>query len=101
MDGIELFSTPTRLIYTRKISNPTAAAKIAGKIGNTTVGYIAAVDNKGPSISNLDPAYVNVIRLKRDLSDQNHIGLVYTCLLYTSDACRRYSLCRSRWSPYH
>ncbi len=78
LDGIELFSTPTRLIYTRKISNPTAAAKIAGKIGNTTVGYISAVDNKGPSISNLDPAYVNVIRLKRDLSDQNHIGLVYT-----------------------
>ena len=23
------------------------------------------------------------------------------CLLYTSDAARRYSLCRSRWSPYH
>ena len=23
------------------------------------------------------------------------------CLLYTSDRCRRYSLCRSRWSPYH
>ena len=27
--------------------------------------------------------------------------VVETCLLYTSDACRRYSLCRSRWSPYH
>ena len=25
----------------------------------------------------------------------------WCCLLYTSDACRRYSLCRSRWSPYH
>ena len=23
------------------------------------------------------------------------------CLLYTSDACRRYSLCRYRWSAYH
>ena len=23
------------------------------------------------------------------------------CLLYTSDACRRSTLCRSRWSPYH
>ena len=23
------------------------------------------------------------------------------CLLYTSDACRRGILCRSRWSPYH
>ena len=24
-----------------------------------------------------------------------------TCLLYTSDACRRLSVCRSRWSPSH
>ena len=24
-----------------------------------------------------------------------------TCLLYTSDACRRIRRCRSRWSPYH
>ena len=23
------------------------------------------------------------------------------CLLYTSDACRRQAVCRSRWSPYH
>ena len=23
------------------------------------------------------------------------------CLLYTSDAADDYSLCRSRWSPYH
>ena len=23
------------------------------------------------------------------------------CLLYTSDAARRSTLCRSRWSPYH
>ena len=29
------------------------------------------------------------------------VGGVPSCLLYTSDAARRYSLCRSRWSPYH
>ena len=29
------------------------------------------------------------------------VAIWQTCLLYTSDACRRYSLCRSRWSPYH
>ena len=23
------------------------------------------------------------------------------CLLYTSGRCRRYAVCRSRWSPYH
>ena len=78
LDGIELFRTPTRLIYTRKIANPAAAAKIAGKIGNTTVGLISAADNTGPSIAKIDAAYVNAIRLKRDISDQNHIGLVYT-----------------------
>ena len=27
--------------------------------------------------------------------------VIYNCLLYTSDAARRYSLCRSRWSAYH
>ena len=26
---------------------------------------------------------------------------VDSCLLYTSDACRRRLRCRSRWSPYH
>ena len=31
------------------------------------------------------------------------IGEVWlcSCLLYTSDACRRLLTCRSRWSPYH
>ncbi|GIS36307.1 MAG: hypothetical protein Ct9H90mP7_3150 [Candidatus Neomarinimicrobiota bacterium] len=32
LDGIEFFSTPTRLIYTRKIVNPVASAKITGKM---------------------------------------------------------------------
>ena len=26
---------------------------------------------------------------------------ISACLLYTSDAARRYAVCRSRWSPYH
>ena len=29
------------------------------------------------------------------------ITLGTPCLLYTSDRCRRYAVCRSRWSPYH
>ena len=84
LDGIELFTTPTRLIYTRRIANPAAAAKIAGKIGNTSIGFISAADNTGSSLSNLDPAYVNALRLKRDLSSQNHIGFVYTDRLHNN-----------------
>ena len=78
LDGIELFSTPTRLIYTRRIANPVAAAKLAGKIGGTTLALISAADNTGSSIADMDAAFVNALRLKRDLSSQNHMGLVYT-----------------------
>ncbi len=78
LDGIEMFSTPTRLIYTRSIANPLAAVKVAGKTGSTTIAAITAVDNSGPSIADVDAAYVNAIRLKKDLSGQNNIGVVYT-----------------------
>ena len=32
---------------------------------------------------------------------EDHAGMPGACLLYTSDGCRRYAVCRSRWSPYH
>ncbi len=78
LDGIELFNSPTRLIYTRSIANPLAAAKIAGKVGATNVAALTAVDNDGPSIANADASLANAIRIKRDLGGQNSIGLVYT-----------------------
>ena len=83
LDDIERFQTSTRLIYTRRIANPVAAGKIAGKFGANTIGYISAADNSGPSISEMDLSYVNVLRLKRDLSDQNHMGLVFTDKTHT------------------
>ena len=79
LDGIEFFSTPTRLIYTRKIVNPVASSKITGKIGNrNSIGVISAADNFGSSLSNMDVAAVNALRIKRDFSNQNHAGIVYT-----------------------
>ena len=42
---------------------------------------------------------LHVLRYGLDLADV--MGLPCTCLLYTSDACRRRLRCRSRWSPYH
>ncbi len=78
LDGIEMFSTPTQLIYTRSIANPLAAVKVAGKSGSTTVAALSAVDNGGPSIADVDASYVNAIRLKKDFGGQNSVGLVYT-----------------------
>ncbi len=78
LDGIEMFSTPTRLIYTRSIANPLAAVKVAGKSGSTTIAALSAVDNAGPSIADVDASYVNAIRMKKDLGGQNSVGVVYT-----------------------
>ena len=52
------------------------------------------VDKEGNVISN----FVGIqVRVSFSGSGQQY----EICLLYTSDAARRYSLCRSRWSPYH
>ena len=78
LDGIELFESPTQLIYTRRIANPLSAAKITGKTGNTNVAFLSAVDNNEIYLSDLDARYFNALRLRQDLKGQNTIGLTYT-----------------------
>ncbi len=85
LDGSENFSTPGQLIYTRRIANPVGAAKLSGKIGNHTVGLLSAVDCAGLQcgFSDLGDASLrtfNVLRVRRDLSGQNTLGLTYTDL---------------------
>ena len=78
LDGIEMFSSPTNLVYTRRIANPLSAAKVTGKTGNMNVAFLSAVDNKAQHLSDLDARYFNAVRLRRDLSGQNTLGMVYT-----------------------
>ena len=78
LDGIELFQSPTQLIYTRRVANPLSAAKLTGKAGNTNVAFLSAIDNNAIYLSDLDPQYFNVLRIRQDLSGQNTVGLVYT-----------------------
>ncbi len=78
LDGIELFQSPSNLIYTRRVSNPMSALKLTGKIGSTNIAALSAVDNKELYLSDFDPGYLNAVRLRRDLSGQNTVGLVLT-----------------------
>lgn len=78
LDGIELFQSPTRLIYTRRVANPLSAAKITGKSGNTNVAFLSAIDNNERYLSDLDARYFNAVRIRQDLRGQNTVGLVYT-----------------------
>ena len=46
LDSIELFSTPSNLIYTRRIVAPLGAAKMTGKVAGTNVAFPSALDDK-------------------------------------------------------
>ncbi|HEY8063073.1 MAG TPA: DUF5916 domain-containing protein [Gemmatimonadales bacterium] len=77
LDGLELFGTPVQLIYTRRLVDPSAAVKLTGQIGSTTVAMLSGVDGTSASVDSSHPV-LNAIRLRRNIGGQNTIGMVYT-----------------------
>ncbi|HEX9107949.1 MAG TPA: DUF5916 domain-containing protein, partial [Longimicrobiales bacterium] len=78
LEGIEQFQTPQQLIYTRRVVNPVAAAKLTGKQAGTDIGVLSAVDEvTGEDGLQHHPVY-NLVRLRRDLNGGSTLGLVYT-----------------------
>ena len=73
LEGIELFATPSQLVYTRQIVNPIAGAKFTGKVGSVGIAYLAARDD-GPS----GRAWFNVARVRKDLGKNSLAGFTYT-----------------------
>ncbi len=78
LDGLENFSTPNRLIHTRRILEPLGAVKLTGKTGGTTIGYIGAMDDQGVSATGSDHPVYNLLRVQHDIGRQSRIGMVYT-----------------------
>ena len=79
LDGIEQFSTPNSLIYTRRIVQPVAAVKLTGKgvrhrhrrcSRRWTIPACRPVGDDHPIF--------NLLRLQRDVGAQSRLGLVYT-----------------------
>ncbi|MBA3445920.1 MAG: carbohydrate binding family 9 domain-containing protein [Gemmatimonadales bacterium] len=78
LDGIEQFTTPSQLIYTRRIIQPVAAAKLTGKAFGTDLALLTAVDDRIGSITGTDHPIYNLLRVQRDIGSQSRLGLVYT-----------------------
>jgi hypothetical protein len=78
LDGLELFQAPNNLVYTRRIVQPVASAKLTGKAFGTTVGLISAVDDRVASATGDEHPVVNVLRLQKDIASRSRLGLVYT-----------------------
>jgi hypothetical protein len=72
LEGIELFSTPNQLIYTRRIAQPVGGAKVTGKLGRYSVAYLAAVEEGG------DNPVFNIARVRADFGGNSLVGLALT-----------------------
>ena len=89
LEGGNIFRTSIQLFYSRMINDPLYAAKLTGKIGDYSLGYILAYDENTPFIVPYDygsffvlgnklKSLSNVFRVKRDLKGESYIGLAVT-----------------------
>ncbi|MGI8497581.1 MAG: DUF5916 domain-containing protein [Gemmatimonadaceae bacterium] len=78
LEGIEQFATPSNLIYTRRIVQPVAAAKLTGKISGTDIALLSAIDDPAYSFNGTDHPLFEILRVQRDLGKQSRLGLAYT-----------------------
>jgi hypothetical protein len=85
LDGIEQFSTPNNLIYTRRIVQPVFAAKLTGKAFGTDLALLSAVDDRAGSDSRAEHPIYNLLRIQRDIGAQSRLGVVYTDKVLGSD----------------
>ena len=77
LDGIEQFTTPNNLVYSRRVVQPVAAAKLAGKAFGTDIALLSAVDDPDISPTREHPVY-NIVRLQRGVGANSRVGMVYT-----------------------
>ena len=75
LEGIELFSTPNQLVYTRRIVDPITGAKMTGKVGPLGYAVISAID-EGPD--SLHDALFNIARLRTDFATNSLAGIAFT-----------------------
>jgi hypothetical protein len=73
LEGIELFSTPNQLVYTRRIVDPVVGGKLTGKFGPLGVAYLAALDETPGR-----DALFNVARFRTDFGGNSVAGLTVT-----------------------
>lgn len=78
LEGIEQFSTPNNLVYTRRIVAPLGAAKTTGKLSGVNLGAMVAVDDPLTSVDEVGNPVFAIARVQRDVGRQSRIGAVYT-----------------------
>lgn len=86
LEGKDIFDTPFELLYSRKIVSPVWAAKLTGKIKNTSFGVMSALDDRpagieipGAPLLDVNSSYRSlnsVLRLRQDLYSESYLGFI-------------------------
>jgi hypothetical protein len=85
-EGMDLYQTPMNVFYSRSINAPQAAAKLTGRSGRTSLGYIGARDEHTPfyipfeersAIVEAGPSLTNVLRVQHNFGS-SHLGALLT-----------------------
>jgi hypothetical protein len=98
LEGKEIFESPLQPFYSRTIIDPDFAAKLTGKIGKNSFGFLVASDNAPGNYSDderNDPvirpridefldknAFFSVLRVKRDFGKNNNVGFFGTARIF-------------------
>jgi hypothetical protein len=83
LEGVELFATPNQLVYTRRVVDPLAGAKVTGKVGGLGLAALTALDEAGGARH-----MVTAARLRKDLGAASTAGVTLTDREGTSDSNR-------------
>ena len=78
LDGIEFFSTPSNLVYSRRIVEPIAAVKLTGKAAGTSIAAMTAVDDEDQSRDGRSNPVFTIVRTQRDFGRASRAGMLYT-----------------------
>lgn len=90
LEGADVFQTPLSIYHSRSIVDPDFAAKLTGKTGKNSFGFMVASDKAPGNFDENDRsvarnqefldknALFGVFRIKRDFGKENHIGFFGT-----------------------
>ncbi len=98
LEGADTFQSPIRVFHSRTIIDPDFAAKLTGKVGKNSFGFLVASDNAPgnfDSDSRIDPnvrpfidefvdknALFAILRLKRDIGKEHTVGFFGTARVF-------------------
>ena len=96
LEGAEIFNVfgPINFVHTRTIRDPDWGAKITGKVGRTSIGFLAANDAAAGSVAGLAGpdaragANVMIGRARYDLYAESHLGAMVTNRDFLGSASR-------------